>query len=93
MPIIVNKQLSLEKTIQYRLSIQAGLNGFSFSIVNDLERKCHFLFQSEYGLNFNDIDLFCRNTGKLISTFPLLSKKFHTVDVIFNTPKFALYTR
>jgi len=90
MPIIVNKQLGLEKTIQYRLSIQADLNGFSFSIVNDVEGKCHFLFQSEYSLNYDDMDLFCRNTAKLLTTFPLLSKKFQTVDIIYNTHKFAL---
>lgn len=90
MPIIVNKQLGLEKTIQYRLSIQADLNGFSFSIVNDAEKKCHFLFQSEFNMSYADIDSICRSTAKLLENFPLLAKKYHSVEVIYNTHKYAI---
>lgn len=89
MPIIVNKQLELEKTNQYRLSIQADLNGFSFSIVNDELRKCHFLYQSEFGAG-EDIELFNKSLLKLTEGFPLLSRKFAKVDVIVNTHKYAL---
>ena len=89
MPIIVNKQLELEKTNQYRLSIQADLNGFSFSIVNEEARRCHFLYQSEFGMS-DDADLFSKSVLKLTEGFPLIARKFAGVDVIVNTHKYAL---
>jgi hypothetical protein len=88
MPVIVNKQLELDKTIQYRLSIQADLNGFSFSIVNDLQRKCHFLYQSDFAF-IEDPDTYNVAIYKMIKSFPLLSKKFASTDVIINTHKFT----
>ncbi|MDD4058248.1 MAG: DUF3822 family protein [Bacteroidales bacterium] len=88
MPVIVNKQLELDKTIQYRLSIQADLNGFSFSIVNDLQKKCHFLYQSDFAF-IEDPDTYNVAIYKMIKSFPLLSKKFASTDVIINTHKFT----
>ena len=88
MPIIVNKQLELDKTIQYRLSIQVDLNGFSFSIVNDEQKKCHFLFQSNFA-DTEDSDIYNAAIFKMVKSSPLLSKKFSSTDVIINTHKFT----
>ncbi|MDX9782904.1 MAG: DUF3822 family protein [Bacteroidales bacterium] len=88
MPVIVNKQLELDKTIQYRLSIQADLNGFSFSIVNDTLNRCHFLYQSDFSY-IEDPDTYNVAIYKMIKSFPLLSKKFASTDVLINTHKFT----
>ena len=88
MPVIVNKQLELDKTIQYRLSIQADLNGFSFSIVNDEHKRCHFLYQSDFAY-IEDSDTYNVAIYKMVKSFPLLSKKFASTDVIINTHKFT----
>ncbi len=88
MPVIVNKQLELDKTIQYRLSIQADLNGFSFSIVNDILKRCHFLYQSDFAF-IEDPDTYNVAIYKMIKSFPLLSKKFISTDVVINTHKYT----
>ncbi|MEN6618942.1 MAG: DUF3822 family protein [Rikenellaceae bacterium] len=90
MPIVVNKQLELEKTKEYRLSIQADLNGFSFSVVNDSVNKVLFLYQSDFSCEKGHYDFFIKNTRQLIDSFPLLSSKFRTVNIIFDTCKYAL---
>ncbi|MFA6335086.1 MAG: DUF3822 family protein [Bacteroidales bacterium] len=90
MPIIVNKQLELEKTKEYRLSIQSDSNGFSFSVVNDYVNKLHFLYQSDFSCENGHYDLFLKNTRQLINSFPLLSSKFRAVNIIYDTCKYTL---
>lgn len=90
MPIVVNKQLELEKTKEYRLSIQSDSNGFSFSIVNDAVNKVHFLYQGDFSCEKGHYDIFLKSTRQLISSFPILSSKFKTVNIIYDTCKYAL---
>ncbi len=90
MPIIVSKQLELEKTREYRLSIQADLNGFSFSVVNDVNKKCLHLYKSEFVCNRQDYESFVRNTASLVDSLPILSSSFKSVSLIINTEKYAL---
>jgi len=90
MPIIVNKQLELEKTKENRLSIQADLNGFSFSVVNDSANKVLFLYQSDFSCERGHYDFFLKNTAQLIDSFTLLSSTFKKVNIIVDTCKYAL---
>ncbi len=90
MSIVVNKQLELGKTKEYRLSIQSDLNGFSFSVVNDTLKKIHFLYQSDFSCEKGHFDMYLKNTSKLINSLPLLSYKFKKVNIIYDTPKYAL---
>lgn len=90
MPIIVNKQLEPGKTKEYKLSIQANLNGFSFSVVNYAVNKLLFLYQSDFSCEKTHYEMFLKSTSQLIRSFPLLSSDYESVDVIFDTHKYAL---
>ncbi len=88
MPIIVNSQPQLGKTTEYRLSIQADLNGFSFSVLgssNDLL----FLFQSDFKPILEDFEIFNEKCKELFEQIPLLRSKFKSVDLIVNNHKFV----
>ncbi len=90
MPVIVNKQLQLEKTKEYRLSIQADLNGFSFLISDDLRHELRYLYQSDFNWQREHYDIFLRHTDNLLSSVPLLSKEFSKVTLLYDTYKYAL---
>lgn len=90
MPVIVNKQPQLEKTNEYRLSIQADLNGFSFLISDDLLHKSYYLYQSEFNWERVHYDIFFRHTGNLLSSIPILSKPYSRVTLLYDTYKYAL---
>ncbi len=77
-------------TKDYRLSIQSDSNGFSFSVVNDLVDKLHFLYQSDFSNEIGHYDLFLKNTSRLVNSFPLLSSNFEKVNIIYDTCKYAL---
>jgi len=87
---LYNKQLELGKDKSIQTIHSSRLEWyFRFSIVNEEARKCHFLYQSEFGMS-DDADLFNKSVLKLTEGFPLLSRKFAGVDVIVNTHKYAL---
>ncbi len=88
MPIIVNSQPQLGKTTEYRLSIQADLNGFSFSIQSSA-KELLFLFQSDFKPVYGDLDLFNQQCKELFETIPLLRSKFKSVDLVVNNHKFV----
>ncbi len=87
MPIIVNNQPQLGKTTDYRLSIQADLNGFSFSVIDQQQNKLIFLFQSEFGMEREEMELFSKKSDALFKSMPLLTSKYKQVDLIYGTEK------
>ncbi|MDD4639021.1 MAG: DUF3822 family protein, partial [Bacteroidales bacterium] len=80
----------LEKTNEYRLSIQADLNGFSFLISDDLHQQLYYLYQSDFNWERVHYDIFFRHTGNLLSSLPLLSKHYSKVTLLYDTFKYAL---
>jgi len=90
MPIIVNNQPQLGKTTDYRLSIQADLNGFSFSVTDEQQNKLLFLYQSEFMMEKDDMELFSKKSDKLFKSMPLLTSEYNRVDIIYGTEKFTV---
>jgi len=90
MPVIVNKQLQLEKTKDYRLSIQADLNGFSFLVADDLRHELLYLYKSDFNWQREHFDIFIRHTDSLLSSVPLLTKEFSKVTLLYDTIKYTL---
>jgi len=90
MPVIVNSQHLLEKTKEYRLSIQADLNGFSFSVVDDSKREVLYLYSSEFLVISGESELFAEECAKIIANQPIFRKKFKTVNLIYSTEKYSL---
>lgn len=89
MSIIVNNQPQLEKTTDYRLSIQADLNGFSFSVIDEQLNKLLFLYQSQFIMEREEMELFSKKSEALFNSMPLLTSEYKRVDLIFGTEKFT----
>lgn len=90
MPVIVNSQLQLGKTTESRLSIQADLNGFSFSIVDDKMHKPLYVYASDFTMDRDDMSLFAKKCSELIKSTPILGSKFRRVEIIYGTEKYSL---
>jgi len=90
MPVIVNSQHLLEKTKEYRLSIQADLNGFSFSVIDDSKREVLYLYSSEFSVIHGESELYAKECAKIITDQPIFRRKFKTVDLIYFTEKYSL---
>ncbi len=89
MPIIVNSQPQLGKTTEYRLSIQADLNGFSFSVIDEKQKNLLYLFSSDFQMDVEDMDAFVKKCSELFSSLPILRSSYNSVSVIYNTEKFT----
>jgi hypothetical protein len=89
MPIIVNSQPQLGKTTEYRLSIQADLNGFSFSVTDPQQKKLLFLYGSEFTMEGQDMDIFSKRSLSLFKEQQLLRSQYSSVEILFGTSKFA----
>ena len=90
MPVVVNNQQLLEKTKEYRLSIQADLNGFSFSVVKHSKGELHYLFSSDFPCITGEPELFAKECAKTIENQPIFKKKFKSVELIYFTEKYSL---
>ena len=90
MPVIVNSQHLLEKTKDYRLSIQADLNGFSFSVIDDSKREVLYLYSSDFSVVSGESELFAEECAKIITDQSIFKRKFKTVNLIYSTEKYSL---
>jgi hypothetical protein len=90
MPVIVNSQLQLGKTTEYRLSIQADLNGFSFSIVDDKQHKPLYVYASDFSMDRDDMALFSKRCSEILKNTPVLRGNFKKVEIIYGTEKYSL---
>ncbi len=89
MPIIVNNQPQLGKTTEYRLSIQADLNGFSFSVTDDTKGDLLLLYSSDFLMEREDMDLFVKRCTDLFTAMPILRSKYKRVTLIWGTEKYT----
>lgn len=89
MPIIVNSQPQLEKTNEYRLSIQADLNGFSFSVSQTEDNQLIFLYGPDFNPSQEDEYTLLRNTDSLFESMPLLRQEYNNTTLLYNTHKFT----
>jgi len=89
MPVIVNSQPQLGKTTEYRLSIQADLNGFSFSVTDPKLNQLLYLYGSDFTMDTQDMELFSRNVSGVFKNEPLLRAKYQSVQITYGTQKFV----
>lgn len=90
MPIIVDNNISLEKTKDYRLSIQSNLSGFSFSVLDPAGMKCLYLRKSDFSIATDGISDYLKKCSKMVESIPLLKKEYGKVTVITETEKYSL---
>lgn len=86
---VLNKEIDLNSTNKYRLSIQLGLNGFSFSIKDRF--GYHVLEYQQYeNIRANGIkkefELFIKNNE-------ILKNEYQSVSIIIDSPKYTLVPR
>lgn len=90
MPIIVDNNISLEKTKDYRLSIQSNLNGFSFSILDPAGMKCLYLRKSDFSIATDGLSEYLKKCSKMVESIPILAREYNKVTVITETEKYTL---
>ncbi|MCK9627076.1 MAG: DUF3822 family protein [Bacteroidales bacterium] len=93
MPVLVANQPELGKTTEKRLSIQADLNGFSFSVIEESRKKVLYLFKSDFNWDKGHTDIFLRHVDNCIKSQPMLKKQYSSVDIIYDTHKYVLIPR
>jgi len=92
MPVLANHP-ELGKTTDNRLSIQADLNGFSFSVIDDSRKKVLYLYKSDFNWDKGHTDIFLRHVESCIKSQPIFRKTYGVVDIIYDTPKYVLIPR
>lgn len=82
---VLNKEIDLNCTENYRLSIQISLNGFSFGIKDDMNNE--YLVLKTYLFDNNRSEYLIDNIKLIISTNPLLIKRYKSLNIIIETEK------
>ena len=90
MSLIIDSQLLPEKTNDYRLSIQADLNGFSFSVVDVVKRELLTLYTSDFVLGQSLPDDLSKKCSQLFKTIPHFSYNYKSTILLCNTHKYTL---
>jgi hypothetical protein len=82
---VLNKEIDLNCTESYRLSIQISLNGFSFGIKDDIKNE--YLVLKTYVYDRNRLEHLIGNINEIISLNPLLSKSYKSSNIIIECEK------
>lgn len=89
MPQIVNNQFRQERSLQYRLSIQTDLNGFSFSIVAPLENRLRYLSHHPLPTDVKEAEHIAEHFQDLFKEEPLLELPYMGVEMLCNHHKYT----
>lgn len=80
-----SKLFSLRHSLDYKLSIQANLNGFSFCVY-DFTRET-FLLLKHFPIDVNNNqEYFIKQLSEIIKNEEVFSHKFRQVNFVYNTP-------
>lgn len=90
MPVIVDNNISSDKTKDYRLSIQSNLNGFSFCIYDTSANKCKYLRKSDFSVYTDGKEEYLKKCSRMADSIPLLKYDYKDVTVINDTEKYTL---
>lgn len=84
---LFDETLDINSTRNYSLSLQLGVDGVSFAVMDNLRAKYILLrsFEPENGLRFS-ID----EVKEILMKDDFLAKKYHSVKIILNSTKFTL---
>ncbi len=85
--LITDKSFDLNKTNEYKLSIQISLDGFSFFIVTAENNLVAFKNSS---LKISNENFIARRFEEWAQTEELLQKNYRHIEVVFFTKKFTL---
>lgn len=86
---VLKKEIDLNNTNKYRLSIQLGLNGFSFSIKDRF--GYHVLEYQQYeDIRANGIE---KEFEQFIEKNEILKNEYQSVSIIIDSPKYTLVPR
>jgi hypothetical protein len=84
----VDQTFQPETTGEKILSIQASLNGFSFSIVCPQQKK--LLYFKDFSLKISNTNLLSRHFESLFSEATILQNNFHRIFPIYHSQNFTL---
>ncbi len=84
---LFDETLDINSTENYELSVQAGINGFSFCILDTLRNKFVLIrhFEPDENKYFN-----IEKLNEIISNDDFLPKKYKRIHIITPSPKFTL---
>ena len=85
--LITDKTFDLKNTIEYKLSIQVSLGGFSFSVVNPEENRLLALKNSP--LKISNETFIARRFSEWIESEEILQQKFGEMQIIVSTKNFT----
>lgn len=84
-----DEALNFSKTDRYVLSIQLGLDGFSFSVLDRELKK--FLALESFSLKGVETSIqFCKKLDEFAEQYPWVKNHFHKVYLLYETPKATL---
>ncbi|MCL3780460.1 DUF3822 family protein [Prolixibacteraceae bacterium JC049] len=86
--ICTDETLDIYSTLQYRLSIQMSLDGFSFSILDTIQDKFVLLQHRPFYLKWSG--QLQEELNKIVSDNPILEKQFKSTHIAISTPQVAL---
>lgn len=86
---VINKRIDLTRTSQYRLSIQASLNGFSFAILDEAAALCRQLYHYTFSTAQEHEDVYSEMVT-LCQKYPQLKYLYSSTQCVYCAPSFTL---
>ena len=87
---LLDEKLVLEKTKQYKLSIQVSLNGFSFCCLDDNIKRFVALKEYSFTNNFSSSEEQCRLLSETFENDDLFKQSFKEVSCIYFSQTYTL---
>ncbi len=75
-------------TIEYKLSIQVGLDGFSFCILDDIRKK--YLVLKHFPFHLSNPAFLTRKVSELLTAEEIFERPFKEVKVLIDSPHFSV---
>jgi hypothetical protein len=86
--IFFDESFELEKTQEYKLSIQVSLDGFSFSIIHPTEQL--LLAYNSFPLKISKEKFLARRFNDWVQSEKIFQNKFKIINIVFDTEKFTV---
>jgi hypothetical protein len=87
--VFIDETFDLNQTGNYHISIQAGLDGYSFSVLDPVRNKYillkHFMFK-----DITDVNTLEDKVGEIHNNDEFLSREYKTVHFSYLSPKYTI---
>jgi hypothetical protein len=87
--VLIDETFDLNQTKNYHLSIQAGLNGYSFSVLDPLRNKYILLKLIPFSREI-DIPMFEEKVSDIQGNDEFLNREYNSVYFSFQSPRYTL---